>query len=107
MRRPHRSTRSARGGGGPSLSEPGCASSHPRARSRIFHVSRTPQRHPYHRPASGGAVSDEMLAKLGKLSTQAIVDGLWVMVRKAGARRRGGRGTDTAFLARGPHLNAL
>mmetsp|Transcript_17405 Transcript_17405/g.61872 ORF Transcript_17405/g.61872 Transcript_17405/m.61872 type:complete len:85 (-) Transcript_17405:1013-1267(-) len=58
-------------------------------------------------PASGGAVSDEMLAKLGKLSTQAIVDGLWVMVRKAGARRRGGRGTDTAFLARGPHLNAL
>lgn len=30
-------------------------------------------------PASGGAVSDEMLAKLGSLSTQALVDGLWVM----------------------------
>eukprot|EP00287_Rhodomonas_sp_CCMP768_P002277 CAMPEP_0196737998 /NCGR_PEP_ID=MMETSP1091-20130531/15536_1 /TAXON_ID=302021 /ORGANISM="Rhodomonas sp., Strain CCMP768" /LENGTH=302 /DNA_ID=CAMNT_0042081923 /DNA_START=63 /DNA_END=971 /DNA_ORIENTATION=- len=30
-------------------------------------------------PASGGAVSDEMLAKLSKLSTQAIIDGLWVM----------------------------
>eukprot|EP00293_Proteomonas_sulcata_P011244 CAMPEP_0184291514 /NCGR_PEP_ID=MMETSP1049-20130417/3523_1 /TAXON_ID=77928 /ORGANISM="Proteomonas sulcata, Strain CCMP704" /LENGTH=276 /DNA_ID=CAMNT_0026598991 /DNA_START=12 /DNA_END=842 /DNA_ORIENTATION=- len=30
-------------------------------------------------PASGGQVSDEMLAKLKKLSTQAIIDGLWVM----------------------------
>ena len=30
-------------------------------------------------PASGGAVSDEMLDKLGTLSTQALVDGLWVM----------------------------
>mmetsp|Transcript_19249 Transcript_19249/g.61254 ORF Transcript_19249/g.61254 Transcript_19249/m.61254 type:complete len:644 (+) Transcript_19249:29-1960(+) len=30
-------------------------------------------------PASGGAVSDEMLEKLGTLSTQALVDGLWVM----------------------------
>ena len=30
-------------------------------------------------PASGGSVSDEMLAKLGSLSTQALVDGLWVM----------------------------
>ena len=30
-------------------------------------------------PASGGNVSDEMLQKLGSLSTQALVDGLWVM----------------------------
>ena len=30
-------------------------------------------------PASGGSVSDEMLEKLGSLSTQALVDGLWVM----------------------------
>lgn len=30
-------------------------------------------------PASGGTVSDEMLEKLGSLSTQALVDGLWVM----------------------------
>lgn len=30
-------------------------------------------------PASGGAVSDEMLEKLSHLSTQALVDGLWVM----------------------------
>jgi hypothetical protein len=30
-------------------------------------------------PASGGSVSDEMLQKLGSLSTQALVDGLWVM----------------------------
>jgi len=30
-------------------------------------------------PASGGTVSDEMLQKLGSLSTQALVDGLWVM----------------------------
>ena len=30
-------------------------------------------------PASGGSVSDEMLKKLGSLSTQALVDGLWVM----------------------------
>jgi hypothetical protein len=30
-------------------------------------------------PASGGEISDEMLAKLGSLSTQALVDGLWVM----------------------------
>lgn len=30
-------------------------------------------------PASGGSVSDEMLGKLGSLSTQALVDGLWVM----------------------------
>jgi len=30
-------------------------------------------------PASGGSISDEMLQKLGSLSTQALVDGLWVM----------------------------
>lgn len=30
-------------------------------------------------PASGGHISDEMLQKLGSLSTQALVDGLWVM----------------------------
>lgn len=30
-------------------------------------------------PASGGQISDEMLEKLGSLSTQALVDGLWVM----------------------------
>lgn len=30
-------------------------------------------------PASGGEISDELLARLGSLSTQALVDGLWVM----------------------------
>ena len=30
-------------------------------------------------PASGGTISDELLTKLGSLSTQALVDGLWVM----------------------------
>ena len=30
-------------------------------------------------PASGGEISDELLKKLGSLSTQALVDGLWVM----------------------------
>eukprot|EP01047_Picozoa_sp_COSAG01_P017632 COSAG01_NODE_937_length_12628_cov_12.665257_16_plen_156_part_00 len=30
-------------------------------------------------PAAGGVISDELLAKLGGLSTQALVDGLWVM----------------------------
>lgn len=30
-------------------------------------------------PSSGGTISDEMLQKLGSLSTQALVDGLWVM----------------------------
>jgi regulator of RNase E activity RraA len=30
-------------------------------------------------PASGGTISDDMLKKLGSLSTQALVDGLWVM----------------------------
>lgn len=30
-------------------------------------------------PASGGEISDELLGKLGSLSTQALVDGLWVM----------------------------
>ena len=30
-------------------------------------------------PASGGSVSDEMIEKLGSLSTQALIDGLWVM----------------------------
>lgn len=30
-------------------------------------------------PSSGGEISDEMLQKLGSLSTQALVDGLWVM----------------------------
>ena len=30
-------------------------------------------------PAAGGVISDELLAKLGSLSTQALVDGLWVM----------------------------
>ena len=30
-------------------------------------------------PASGGSVSDEMLEKLAGLSTQSLIDGLWVM----------------------------
>lgn len=30
-------------------------------------------------PAAGGTISDDMLVKLGSLSTQALVDGLWVM----------------------------
>jgi len=30
-------------------------------------------------PASGGAVSDELLEKLSTLSTQSLIDGLWVM----------------------------
>jgi len=30
-------------------------------------------------PASGGEISDELLSRLGSLSTQALVDGLWVM----------------------------
>jgi|TARA_B100001142_G_scaffold37747_1_gene33016 Entner-Doudoroff aldolase len=30
-------------------------------------------------PASGGHISDELLEKLGTLSTQALIDGLWVM----------------------------
>ena len=30
-------------------------------------------------PAAGGVLDDAMLAKLGSLSTQALVDGLWVM----------------------------
>ena len=30
-------------------------------------------------PASGGAISDELLQKLGTLSTQTLIDGLWVM----------------------------
>jgi regulator of RNase E activity RraA len=30
-------------------------------------------------PAAGGTISDELLQKLGSLSTQALVDGLWVM----------------------------
>jgi regulator of RNase E activity RraA len=30
-------------------------------------------------PASSGEVSDELLEKLGSLSTQALIDGLWVM----------------------------
>ena len=29
-------------------------------------------------PASGGHISDELLEKLGGLTTQALVDGLWV-----------------------------
>ena len=30
-------------------------------------------------PQSGGEISDELLERLGSLSTQALVDGLWVM----------------------------
>jgi Aldolase/RraA len=30
-------------------------------------------------PASGGEIPDDLLQKLGSLSTQALVDGLWVM----------------------------
>jgi len=30
-------------------------------------------------PAVGGSVSDELLEKLGSLSTQSLIDGLWVM----------------------------
>lgn len=30
-------------------------------------------------PAYGGEISDDLLQKLGSLSTQALVDGLWVM----------------------------
>jgi len=42
-------------------------------------------------PASGGSVSDEMLEKLSKLSTQALIDGLWVM-GWPGAHIEGARG---------------
>lgn len=30
-------------------------------------------------PSSGGHISDELLEKLGSVSTQGLVDGLWVM----------------------------
>lgn len=30
-------------------------------------------------PSAGGEISDELLGRLGSLSTQALVDGLWVM----------------------------
>jgi len=30
-------------------------------------------------PQAGGVISDDLLAKIGSLSTQALVDGLWVM----------------------------
>ena len=30
-------------------------------------------------PAAGGHINDELLEKLGSLSTQALIDGLWVM----------------------------
>lgn len=42
-------------------------------------------------PASGGSVSDEMLEKLKGLSTQALIDGLWVM-GWPGAHIEGARG---------------
>mmetsp|Transcript_20982 Transcript_20982/g.64558 ORF Transcript_20982/g.64558 Transcript_20982/m.64558 type:complete len:280 (+) Transcript_20982:83-922(+) len=42
-------------------------------------------------PASGGTISDEMLEKLGGLSTQALIDGLWVM-GWPGAHIEGARG---------------
>ena len=42
-------------------------------------------------PASGGSVSDEMIEKLGSLSTQALIDGLWVM-GWPGAHIEGARG---------------
>jgi hypothetical protein len=40
---------------------------------------RIPQRALATGPAAGGHISDELLQKLGSLSTQALVDGLWVM----------------------------
>lgn len=40
---------------------------------------RLAQRHMAMGPAVGGQVSDETLEKLSKLSSQALVDGLWVM----------------------------
>lgn len=40
---------------------------------------RTPIRTFASGPAQGGEISDELLGRLGSLSTQALVDGLWVM----------------------------
>ena len=40
---------------------------------------RLAQRHMAMGPAVGGKVSDELLDKLSTLSSQALVDGLWVM----------------------------
>lgn len=40
---------------------------------------RTPVRCFASGPAQGGEISDELLGRLGSLSTQALVDGLWVM----------------------------
>ena len=42
-------------------------------------ASRLQQRGMAMGPASGGEVSDELLDKLGTLSTQSLIDGLWVM----------------------------
>jgi len=48
-------------------------------RRTVFTTRKTLARSFASGPASGGSVSDEMLQKLGSLSTQALVDGLWVM----------------------------
>jgi regulator of RNase E activity RraA len=47
--------------------------------SKCFTVKSTFARAMATGPASGGQISDELLEKLGSLSTQALVDGLWVM----------------------------
>jgi len=48
-------------------------------RHAVSPVARTARRTFAMGPAAGGVISDELLDKLGGLSTQALVDGLWVM----------------------------
>ena len=47
--------------------------------SRIGAPAATLQRAMALGPAAGGTISDELLEKLGTLSTQSLIDGLWVM----------------------------
>jgi len=66
--------------------------------------------------ASGGAVSDELLAKLGSLSTQALIDGQWVLgwpsshIMGARALRQGqkmaGRAVTVRFVPHRPDIAA-
>merc|ERR1719238_1671765 len=67
-------------------------------------------------PAVGGSVSDELLDKLGTLSTQSLIDGLWVMgwpdATIEGARPHGkgqkcvGRAVTLRFAPQRPDLAA-
>mmetsp|Transcript_4334 Transcript_4334/g.14373 ORF Transcript_4334/g.14373 Transcript_4334/m.14373 type:complete len:277 (-) Transcript_4334:1184-2014(-) len=67
-------------------------------------------------PASGGSVSDEMLDKLGGLSTQSLIDGLWVMgwpgAHVTGARalapgqKCAGRAVTLQFVPQRPDIQA-